>query len=159
MIYFTRFIYLFTQVSSYFTQVKDLYMEAREKYEGRWKSLENRIILAELSIIKDNHLANIDPVIISFGDDDDDEVPELDSPPRRREETSEEAHGSITEMPAATGEKVIFPRLPPELLPLDFEYPPGNSEEMLTDSQTELSVQSSSEIDITGVSSDLAMEE
>lgn len=76
-----------------------------------------------------------------------------------RDETSEEAHDSIMEMPAVRGEKVIFPRLPPELLPLDFEYPPGNPDEMITDSQTELSVQSSSEIDITGVSSDLAMEE
>ena len=118
-------------------------MEARGKYESRWKRVEDRIIKAENAIIRDNHLQQIDPVVINFGEDDDDDD---DYEGHTHETTERPVH---SEEPVTTDQPMPMPM---ELLPLDFEYPQ-------IDDGEEMECDVTASVDVTGVSSDLAAEE
>ena len=128
-------------------------MEARGKYKSRWKRVEDRIIIAENAIIRDNHLQQIDPVVINFGEDDDDDDDDYEG--HTHETTERPVHSEepvTTDQPIPTDQPVTLSALPPELLPLDFEYLPVDDDE-------EMECDVTASVDVTGVSSDLAAEE
>ena len=104
-------------------------------------------------------------VIINFDDEDDDDEDETTQPDEgtAEAEPSEAGAQSSDKVNESDDGPVRFPILPPELLPVDFEYPADailiEPDEQMDELAHDVSILSCSEIDVTGCSSDLIMEE
>ena len=150
---------------SAFFQVKELHLEERIKYSGQWEKLDDHAIIREATIIKEHHLHTVNSVIINFDDEDDDDEDVTTQPDEgtAEAEPSEAGAQSSNKVNESDDGPVRFPILPPELLPVDFEYPADailiEPDEQMDELAHDVSILSCSEIDVTGCSSDLIMEE
>ena len=148
-------------VFCFFFQVKELHLEARTKYSGQWAKLDDHAIIREATIIKEHRLHTANSVIINFYNEDDNDEDETTQPDEGTAEA--EPSQSSNEVNESDDAPVRFPILPPELLPVDFKYPADailiEPDEQMDELAHDVSILSCFDIEVTGCSSDLIMEE